>query len=565
MNTLKDLMHSENVASLSELIDKELLNTKEPFRTQKKQLIIKLVELYDGYFLKDFEYVSFRNFLSRALTAYVISNQFCIDKEEAVQCITDDVHDYGIDALYIKDDKIYVFQTKFSNRLDEKDFRQNKDGFTKLLDIQSNITSFNSKICSHKEELFSALMKDDTVIIPVCIFMGDEVPNNIRLFYNSEITNRPEYDGFIKECIFINKEKIFEYEITARNIDADFILDNYFCVKEPIRMYSGCIKANFLKNLFNKHGINLFSKNIRFAIKDSPINEGIRNTIQDVPDKLLYYHNGITFICEKIKEKPISATSNSIKNLSVSGLNIVNGAQTISSLYDIEHINDSALIQIRIIETQDTNIITKITRYNNSQNAVSIKDLRTLEPIHKEIKRHFLKNGFYYMYKTGETCSQPEKVINFDDLMIGLACFYGLSHIAKNNKGQLWENEKLYASLLDSKNYDKFLRISQIKRSIDSCIDKIVEKEQTIIHYNRLILDIIFEKHPEICNATSTQPENILYYVEDIFNMIKEYIKENSQNIMLYHRKKGAYENLKNYCLNKEVVAVQPLQLELIL
>ena len=129
MKTLQDLIKSEGLSSLSELIDKELANTKEPFKTQKKQLVTKLIEMYDGDFLDGFEYVTFGNFLSRALTAYVISNRFGVDKEESVQCITDDVHDYGIDALYIQDDKIYVFQTKFSNHLDEKDLRQIKDGF----------------------------------------------------------------------------------------------------------------------------------------------------------------------------------------------------------------------------------------------------------------------------------------------------------------------------------------------------------------------------------------------------------------------------------------------------
>ncbi|MCQ2599479.1 MAG: AIPR family protein [Alphaproteobacteria bacterium] len=564
MKTLQDLIKSEGLSSLSELIDKELVNTKEPFKTQKKQLVTKLTEMYDGDFLDGFEYVTFGNFLSRALTAYVISNRFGVDKEESVQCITDDVRDYGIDALYIQDDKIYVFQTKFSNHLDEKDLRQIKDGFTKLLNIQNNINAFNSKICARKDTLFSALLKDNTVIIPVCVFMGDDVPKNIRLFYNSEVTNKPEYDGFIKECIFINKGEIFEYEITPRQISEDFILDNYFCVTEPIKMYAGCVKVNFLKNLFNKHGINLFNKNIRFAIKDSSINEGLQSTIYNYPDKLLYYHNGITFICEKIKEKPISATSNSIKNLSIIGLSVVNGAQTISSLRDIENINDNALIQIRIIETQDINITTNITQYNNSQNAVSTKDLCTLDPIHKNIKRHFLKNGFYYTYKTGEPIFQKDKIIDFEDLMIGLACYYGFSRIAKFNKGQLWENKKTYKDLLKIEDFDKFLYISQTKLLVDECISKIAETEPIIKHYNRLILDIIFAKHPHIVRAIQSQDENVPHYVENTFALIQKYVKDNNQNLILYHRKQGAYEKLKNYCLNKEQSAFNPIQLDLL-
>lgn len=554
MKYLKELVAQKGMATLTELVEDFLKNNDELEKNQKRPIINTLNHIFDGFFLEGFSFNEYGNFLSRSLTAYVISNIFGIDPISAAQYITDDNHDYCVDALYYKDNKIYVFQTKFSKSLRTRELREVKTGIQKLLNIQETINDFNPHIREHYEMLYKKLLEDDTKIVPVCIFFGDVVPEDVRLLYSNEITNKAEYDDFIEECKFIGKKEIFEYGINPQQINKNFVLDNFFYAAEPIKMYSGCIKANFLKELFLECGVNLFNKNIRFAIKDSAINIGIQNTIETEAQNFLYYHNGITFICERIVELPISASSHTIKNLSIVGLSVVNGAQTISSLATIKNIGEDALIQIRIIETQDPKVVTRITQYNNSQNSVSAKDLRTLDPIHQDIKKYFLQNGFYYVYRTGDIIPKNATPIMFEDLMIGLACFYKMSKMAKINKGQLWENEKIYNALLCQRDLELFLRISRIKQAVDKVIENIALEDKMILHYNRLILEIIFRKFENISAEKITNKE-----VEFIFEAIKQYIDSIKENIATYHRKQGAYESLISFCSN-EHTEQQPVQ-----
>ena len=560
MKKLQDLIQHMNKKSIVELVDDELKDTKEPFKTQKKQIIKKLNELFDGQLLDGFNRNTYGNFLSRALTAYVISNMFGIDVIDSVQYITDDVNDYGIDALYYKDNKVYVFQTKFSAKIETKDLRQVKEGIRKLLDLQNAINDFNKHFIAHKETLTTYLMEDETKIVPVCILFSDTISKDLEAFYNNEVSNRLEYGDFIEQCIFITKKDIFNYDIIPPKINSDFLLDKFFYVQEPICMYCGCVKASFLKSLFQHYGNNLFSKNIRFVISDSSINTGIQNTVEAYPDKLLYYHNGITFICDSISVKPISAASPTLKNLSVKGLSIVNGAQTISSLADVSVIPDEALIQIRIIETDDIGIATKITQYNNSQNSVSPKDLRTLDEIHKRIKYHFLQNGYYYIYRTGENFYNPDSTIDFEDLMIALACYYGLSKTAKFNKGQLWSNDKTYEDLLKIEDLGLFLQISKIKQYVDRQIKQIADKNIYVQHYNRLILEIVFAKYSK--DLYKLDEVAVRKEVQDIFKSICDYITQEKQEIGTYHRRQNAYLVLKNNYLgiaNRDVPVQQNL------
>ena len=142
-------------------------------------------------------------------------------------------------------------------------------------------------------------------------------------------------------------------------------------------------------------------------------------------------------------------------------MSIVNGAQTVLSSASVENISDQALVQVRIIEasegaSQNNNLSLMITKFNNSQNSVSAMDLRTLDPIHIEIKKFFIKHGQYYFYKTGETQNKA-KYITFEDLMISLGCFYEQSQTVKQNKGELWSNTKLYNDLLKTKDLQLYL------------------------------------------------------------------------------------------------------------
>lgn len=84
-----------------------------------------------------------------------------------------------------------------------------------------------------------------------------------------------------------------------------------------------------LKDCVNIPGIKdgrLFRKNVRQSLGNSnKVNKGIAKTIKKEPGDFFFYHNGITAICSKID----------IQNgqLTVKDLNIVNGCQSLSTIF----------------------------------------------------------------------------------------------------------------------------------------------------------------------------------------------------------------------------------------
>ena len=554
MKFLADLISDEKVANIDELLNKELNNVDDiKFKSQKKNLAQKLSTIFDGYFLDGFIHHNCGNFLSRSLTAYVISKQFDMPTEEAAMYITDDSNDFGIDAIYSFGHRLYVYQTKFSKSISRNDIKEVKEGIHNILALDEKCSFFNEHIKARKNELTKILLDDDLKIVPVIVFFGHDLSSDVKNFLNNEIIQNTEYADFVAPYIVVNNETIFEYELKNQKIDEVFTLDRYFFRNEPVVMYAGCIKISFLKELYLRHKNALFSKNIRLLVQNSQINRQITNTLILESDKFLYYNNGITFVCDNIKVLPSSASSSTIKTLRLENLSIVNGAQTVHSCSNVDDIPDNALIQVRIIETKsllnNDDFSLKITRYNNSQNAVSDMDLSTLDTVHYEIKKEFIKNGFYYLYRTGENIIDSEKTITFEDLMVSLGCFYGHARLVKNNKGELWSNTKLYSDLLKIKNYELFLCLCRIKKSTDNIIEKIKNENGFIVHWNRLILQLVYQKLGISPKNMEFSEEKIKETIIDIFSKIQEVIEQKAKHKNIYHRQLRSYEEVTDYIL----------------
>ena len=550
---LENLAKELGVSTLQEMMDKEVCNLANiQYKSQKMVLMNKLNDLFNGEFLDNFTDCTYGNFLSRALTAYVISKEFDIPENEAAKYITDDTYDYGIDGLYFYKDTIYLYQTKFSNSLKRDDISIVKDGIKMLFSYTENEDKFNNHFKSHKEEILKFMNDENLKVSLTLIFFGEQVSTDIASFLNNEIKRNKEFGDFIGNVNVFKKTNIINLEIENKPITYSLLLDNYFERDFPLKMYAGCIKVNTLKQMYQQYGDRLFYRNIRYLIRDSNINNAIQKTLRDEPENFIYYNNGITITCDKISVLPNSSTSQTLRNLKLYNVNIVNGAQTVisSSLLD-DDIDGKALIQIRIIQTHsdksDYGIADNITKYNNSQNAVYIKDLRILDPIHKEIRREFIKWGYYYKCKTGERCI-TDKDIDFEDLFIALACYYGHSHIAKINKGRIWETN-LYHELLKIKRFEIFLKLAILKKKIEKCTIQIEKDDSNISHWDRLIIALYYRKYfnPE---TTLQEIENIncMDEVTNLYINIKEYLRENPH----VYRTKSTYDNIILTIMNSE-------------
>lgn len=117
-------------------------------------------------------------------------------------------------------------------------------------------------------------------------------------------------------------------------------LQQAYTVKD-IESYVGLINSNdLIESIKEKIGV-IFDENIRLAEKKSKVNDNIKRTASNDSSEMFYfYNNGITFICDNIENSPNS------RSAKLEGASIVNGCQTVTSLYDIY--NEGKLKKIQI-------------------------------------------------------------------------------------------------------------------------------------------------------------------------------------------------------------------------
>ena len=128
----------------------------------------------------------------------------------------------------------------------------------------------------------------------------------------------------------------------------------------------------------------LFYDNVRDWQDYNEVNTEIRTTLESPSDKDLFVlmNNGITIIA-----RTIQPTGN---RFYISDYQIVNGCQTSHVLFDHKNTLDSkVLVPVRLIGTQDENIIHSIIRATNRQTEVKEEQFFALEEFPKKLEAYF--------------------------------------------------------------------------------------------------------------------------------------------------------------------------------
>jgi hypothetical protein len=217
------------------------------------------------------------------------------------------------------------------------------------------------------------------------------------------------------ECCYVTDQKVeYENEKLFEVIDIDeIVLRLWGRIKKPaagkkstIKLEKmlhhentilGILKLRELTDFISKNRDYVFESNIRQWMQfKTTVNKGIRETLQNVPDKFFYYNNGITIVVSDFEE-----TGNN--SILLHAPQIVNGAQTSNSIIDRAkrtHNLDGS-ITVTIIRADDEEDQNNITKYRNSQNSVRGKDLVSLMDFHKSIKSQLQNCGYFYEIQAG--------------------------------------------------------------------------------------------------------------------------------------------------------------------
>lgn len=210
----------------------------------------------------------------------------------------------------------------------------------------------------------------------------------------------------------------------------------------------GPIGAPLLVDLVAKYGTALYSANIRDYLgarrSAHNINEQIRKTAAEDPDKFWVFNNGVTFVSRQV-------SSEHSREVRCQGLAVTNGAQTIGSLHQAHAEGrdlSKVLIQARFISTDDAGLIDDIIRYNNTQNPIFGWEQRVHDPVQARIKTEFTARTIAYVARRGQG-QGGANTIELSQLAPWLAALHGDPGSAHRNSRDLFEDETKYNALFN--------------------------------------------------------------------------------------------------------------------
>lgn len=153
------------------------------------------------------------------------------------------------------------------------------------------------------------------------------------------------------------------------------------------RTYIAIIPGICLAKLYERYGARLLEQNVRSFLQvggRKSVNSGIRETIRNESEMFLAFNNGIAATADHIDLDESGRFVSKINNLQ-----IVNGGQTTASIYntakkdkaDISKIFVQAKFTIIENPEQYSEIVSRISKYSNTQNKVDGADFSANNPV----------------------------------------------------------------------------------------------------------------------------------------------------------------------------------------
>jgi len=359
--------------------------------------------------------------------------------------ITDGDDDNSCDIIFSKRDSLgnkvfYVIQSKWNNKrkssgkIDANDIRSALNNFDTLLNGSAK-RGQNERFNQWYAELLEHLKKEGLAkfIFLALAHHNDKVEANISHFKKNYAPSIgiEVVDIDRLKCDFIDfRSKGFEFnellvhhanpeesKITLK-IERTFSEDQHAIVKtgiggdylkinHPYEAYIFLLKPRVIQELFKTFGFSLFAKNVRNPLPHSNYNAQIVQTLHKKPAEFWYFNNGISAIT-KIMPTGIGPQAEEIR---LTGLQIINGAQTVFSVYSAyeeatpterEVMDLEARITFRVIKSNNEDFNLEITRYTNSQNPIFDRDFQANDEIQVRLQKESFQTAVWYEKRRGE-------------------------------------------------------------------------------------------------------------------------------------------------------------------
>lgn len=410
-----------------------------------------------------------KEFEPNGLLLYALELRFGLDdiRSVAATAITDGSRDRKCDLVYIdQETRTAIVAQGYRSSTNKLEAPANKAAD---LSIAASWLFGNSRPENLNLSLQEAAKELDRAII------ADEI-DSIELWYCHNLPEcknvRDELDQAAITTLALLRQNYAETDISviASEVGASTLNEWYKSRTNPILVTSDyqvptrgwfqeegdgweavctSVPAAWLHALHEEHGTRLFSANVRGYMPrrraKENINFGIETTARDSPGRFWAFNNGVTAIVNDLN------ANHSSGSLSVSGIAIVNGAQTTGSLsrVSIEELAD-ARVMIRFVRAPNQELVRSIIRFNNSQNQIKPSDFRSGDPVQSRLRDQFnaIPDSTYLGARRGgpdDRARKPSNLVPSDTAAQALAAFHQDPTTAYHDLNGIWNNDEVYA------------------------------------------------------------------------------------------------------------------------
>lgn len=502
-----------------------------------------------------------------AFNFWVLSKMFNIDEEVADSNVTE-YRDDGCDCfVFFEESKeLYIIQNKYysdSTKLDKKYVQNKFFNGGPLLALYNN----NYNRSTELQEIFNKYKNNDDLKI----YMHLYVTNNLRdeflidfvekiqfknynlncyvsakLFYLDDI--RQSYYGDRKEdsksfeYTFLTKNKGTVLNINSNEYDLPNLVDAKF-ILTPVELVYDMVKSAKTQKY------PLFDENIREYLGNKGVNASIAKTLENADERnnFFYYNNGITIICDSVNNN-INPDPKLNRSIFITNPQIVNGCQTVNSIYEVLHKADESsikkdfqntfvMVKLLVLEKGDE-LYKKIVKYNNSQNAITEKHFAANKNIFINLQKEFKKRGFLLLVKPSD--AHKFKKENFNDFRPLVQIYADRYNLIFDNISQISiPLEKLLQILLAFTDdgysaFQKKSRVLKIGDPINVDLINFIESGRMTVD-NLLNVYMLYLKALKDQQKSESKQEPIPYYVIGfIGNVFKHLEGDEYKNRLLY-------------------------------
>ena len=307
---------------------------------------------------------------------WMLTNVFEETIENAENAIIDGPDDCGIDAVLRYEKEITLIQSKFGESHDI-----------------GMIDKFVKDVERFKNAEQSSIKRDDLS------YLWNEINQKgmkLNLVYVTE--QYADYESDVVQVIDMAQTNHILLERKMKPEKGHKATIRYIDGYQRKNIFHCTVNGIEIANLVEKNRY-ILDNNIRHHLGHRmKVNKGIRETLEEYPEKFAEYNNGSTMTAVDVK------VDEDKKLIHLDSPIIVNGAQSSHGILDVSKKRKSldAETQLKIIKTDDEEHQKNITRFSNSQNAVKGKDLVALEDFWKSISFQMeTRTKYFFEYQSG--------------------------------------------------------------------------------------------------------------------------------------------------------------------